>query len=39
MGTTTDTYNNLNEPAENYAEWKKANIKRLHIVQFHLQRS
>lgn len=23
MGTTTDTYNNLNEPAENYAEWKK----------------
>lgn len=37
MGTTTDTYNNLNEPAENYAEWKKANIKRLHIVQFHLQ--
>ena len=37
MGTTTDTYNHLNEPAENYAEWKKANIKRLYIVQFHLQ--
>lgn len=33
---TINICNNLDEPPENYAEWKKANAKRLHIVRCYL---
>lgn len=29
-----DTYNNLHESLEIYAEWKKANYKRMHTIIF-----
>ena len=33
---TIDTHNSLNESQMNYAEWKKANPKRLYTIWFHL---